>query len=493
MLRRACRLGLALMPVGGLLALSGCGGGLLILNEFFQDDRPRVLPPLPAQGVQHARQAPIVDLDGTLHVGADVAPPAGALHQGGQYRGVSTSHGHVRNGIGASELIAYLEEDAETKAYNAVPEGFLARFGATPPTVLVAAGAMPDMLSDVVLAVQIINAALPRNWQLRLSAFPAPAGIDRPPNGEIHVEFAVNGDWPSRLRPEPTDDGDTCDTDSSGCGSFWWSDPIRTNDPEYPWVFEHVAGKAWIDHTRSTGTDRIETVVHEILHTLGRWHPDPARFPESIMRIVDETGRITSAEGVPGHLLHPLDREALLAVYGWLDPGDKPTTIASDLGPWASTSLHIRGDIDAVDGAAFGVAVRNGLSQPWASGPTPWTNLSDNPELSGSVSWSGVMWGFSFGDPVGALADLSIALATLDGDLEFTNMGVTPRTGAGFGSAETWGDGDLAYSVGVRGNTFIQTGGDDGVVTGAFFGARHEGMGGTLQRDDLTGAFGGSR
>lgn len=34
---------------------------------------------------------------------------------------------------------------------------------------------------------------------------------------------------------------------------------------------------------------------------------------------------------------------------------------------------------------------------------------------------------------------------------------------------------------------------DDGFLTGAFFGHAHEGMGGTLERDDLTAALGGRR
>ena len=54
------------------------------------------------------------------------------------------------------------------------------------------------------------------------------------------------------------------------------------------------------------------------------------------------------------------------------------------------------------------------------------------------------------------------------------------------GTGATWHDGDLSYAIAVRGNTFVQTGGDDGTVTGAFFGLAHEGMGGVLERDDLS-------
>jgi len=56
-----------------------------------------------------------------------------------------------------------------------------------------------------------------------------------------------------------------------------------------------------------------------------------------------------------------------------------------------------------------------------------------------------------------------------------------------------WRDGDLEYTISVSGNAFQSTGGDSGVVTGAFFGSAHEGMGGTLERADLSGGFGGTR
>lgn len=61
------------------------------------------------------------------------------------------------------------------------------------------------------------------------------------------------------------------------------------------------------------------------------------------------------------------------------------------------------------------------------------------------------------------------------------------------GSGRTWNDGDLRYSVIVRGNAFTQTGGDAGEVTGVFFGSNHEGMGGVVERSDMSAGFGGTR
>ena len=88
---------------------------------------------------------------------------------------------------------------------------------------------------------------------------------------------------------------------------------------------------------------------------------------------------------------------------------------------------------------------------------------------------------------IGAAADLSVDLADLDGRLDFTQMRHLTDTSV------IWGDGDLSYLIEVRGNTFVQTGGDAGIVNGAFFGAAHEGMGGSLERSDLTAGFGGTR
>lgn len=61
------------------------------------------------------------------------------------------------------------------------------------------------------------------------------------------------------------------------------------------------------------------------------------------------------------------------------------------------------------------------------------------------------------------------------------------------GTGTMWHDGDLSYQIEVQGNASIRTGGDAGTVTGAFFGPVHEGMGGVLQRDDLSAGFGGKR
>ncbi len=197
------------------------------------------------------------------------------------------------------------------------------------------------------------------------------------------------------------------------------------------------------------------------------------------------------------HILHPLDREALLAIYSRLEPGSTVASLADDLGPWNNTSAHLVGQITHDhETIEFGVALRNGLAQPWATGPAPLTDLADNTALTGSASWSGRLLGFTpDAEAVAGAADLSVDLDSLDGDLAFTTLEYWNANEApgDTGTGSTWSDGNLAYTIEVNGNTFTRTAGDDGILTGAFLGTEHHGMGGTLHRDDLTAAFGGTR
>ena len=148
----------------------------------------------------------------------------------------------------------------------------------------------------------------------------------------------------------------------------------------------------------------------------------------------------------------------------------------------------MRGDLGDL---AFGAAFRNGLVRPWALGPRPGVHLADNPQLMGSASWSGRLLGLTpSGRSVAGAAGLAVDLDSLSGDLDFTSLESWSGAPGESGSGAMWGDGDLNYDVAVRGNVFARTGGDEGLVTGAFFGASHEGMGGTLVRDDLSAGFG---
>ncbi len=480
---RPCRCPIiSLAATTAVFALGACGGGGGGGATGAGPSVPRPVPPeLPAlarQGPAMAGKAPVLYRGASLHVGADVAPDPDALSPVDGHGDVRVFHGRVADGEGAAELIAYLAADARNNIRDLWPDGFVYRFGGAPPTVRVAEGTPAGLLDETVRAVQLINAALPLTWQLDFSGTPLPASVFRPSDGEILVEFVPRADWSISLPEEHY----------IGYGRRWL-ESVRTDDPQRPRVLQVMAGRVWLDHTRVTGQDRMEVLVHELLHTLGRRHPDPRRFPDTIMN--------TPASGPEGHVLHPLDREALLAVYGWLEPGATPAELAIDLGPWEAGSVHIRGDL-ATDGGAvsFGVGLRNGQGQPWATGPAPRATLRDNRQLTGSATWSGRLLGLTpAAEAVAGSAELTVRLSTLDGALGFANL-ESWASGAGPGApgtGSTWRTGTLDYSVSVRGNRFVGAGGDDGEVTGAFFGAAHQGMGGVLRRADLTAAFGGKR
>ena len=187
-----------------------------------------------------------------------------------------------------------------------------------------------------------------------------------------------------------------------------------------------------------------------------------------------------------------------LAAYSKNEPGNKPEELtAENLGSWIDTFFNLNENLAFEGGkVSFGVAARNGLAQPWASGPKPWVNLADNSALFGTVSWNGALWGVTpFAEIVAGGARLTVELATLDGQLDFTNMekwGANEEPGI-VGSGTMWGNGDLGYTIEISENTFVQTGGDEGQITGVFIGPAHEAMGGVLERADLAAGFGGKR
>ena len=497
---------------------------------------PEEFPELGVQQPSHAMLSPIVDLEGTLHVGADVAPPAAELAAGGDYNAVAVSSGLVQDGAGAARVLEYLKEHVSPGKDKINPglEGYAAA-----PVVRLAEGTDEAFTEYVVRAIQLVNAALPHDQRIVLSTNPAPplADLKDVPDGQIFVDFAPWADWTPADKPPAGDAAAIAERDivlQLDAGRGRWE--VQGTRASHIWVDTDVILQAWVlnadtgqweeqvldshmDDTDTTVMWRSEdanaaVLAHELLHTLGfAAHVDPARFMNaSIMNDEDLRERIVHRSGsygsvtftleehnfVPGHLLHPLDREALLAALVRFEPGALPEELsAQSLGPWDDTSFHLLGEMSFPGGdASFGVASRNGLAQPWASGPSPWTDLTDNRLLAGSATWNGALLGITAAEEtVAGNARLTVELTDLDGQLDFTNLeqwGVKEAPGVA-GSGTTWEDGDLGYAIEVQGNAFVRTGGDDGEVTGAFFGAAHEAMGGALVRSDLTAGFGGTR
>ena len=454
--------------VTALLALAACGGG--------GGDGPVTggpMPPdvgqgpavpelvLPLARPADAQQAPVIRFGDELRVGTIAAPEQDDLTSVATHAGATARYGRLRDGLGSAVLTDYLSEDSTLNS------GRVLRFGEA-PVVRYVAGTTVERIDEIIRAVQLLNANLPSDFQLTVDPAPVSAADDAAGDsydslaeGQILVEFDRRENWEIPYSGTPTGN------------STGWS---RAG--------EIFTARVWVDDTRTDdATDRLVVLVHELIHALGRRHPDRARFPHTIMN--------TPAEGTQGYLLHQLDREALLAVYDVLEPGDTLADIASDLGPWDDESLHVRGELGDL---AFGASLRNGLVRPWALGPRPGIDLEDNQELMGSASWSGRLLGLTpSGETVAGAAGLSIELASLSGDLDFTSLESWAAAPGDPGTGAMWGDGDLNYDIAVEGNIFARTGGGDGHITGAFFGASHEGMGGTLVRDDLSAGFAGTR
>ena len=455
-------------------------------------------------------QPPIGEEDGIRYVGADAAPALDELTAAGDYGGVAVSSGRVQDGAGADRVLEYLERHIDDDYNHWIPG--LATF-ADQPVVRVARGASEELAAYTEAAVRLINSALPRDNRIVFSTDRAPrsTAIEHVPEGEVFVNFAGKQDWNLReghsygadwlvaheidALPEYNESAGRHENKGMRAAHLWFDSRILSNaawvrDPdtdiwEYQVLDAPVIESDTVDKVY-TGERVIRHVVWVMLKALGLYgFVDESEFPDSIL-----------AHGE--HRLPNIDSEGLLAAYTRLAPGTQPEALSAEsLGPWEDTSFHLRGDLEFAGGeAAFGVALRNGLARPWASGPAPLAALESNSALYGTVSWNGALLGLTpSAETVAGQARLVVELSTLDGQLNFTGLerwGVKVAPGE-VGSGTIWGAGDLEYAVEVQGNAFYRTGNDDGEVAGAFFGAAHEAMGGVLERSDLTAGFGGTR
>ena len=416
-----------------------------------------------------ANEAPFHRYEDTpLFVGVDQGTDhIGSLELIGERGDFDIRHGELNDGAGlvlVREYLGQLMRSNEVYRHKVAP---VVKFVGEPTD--------SKHINRTLNAIRLVNAALPVQWRIRvpsvaignsLGSFTSngegydPSGNEEP--GTIYVEFV----------------------DGMSVGGKAWT---QVNNANGEWGIDHAYIRL---NTAAQLGGEVEglaanLVVHEFLHALfGTRH-----VSSDLPSIMDSSGGAYVLNQQPLSILPSLDREALRVLYSRLDNLDSP----ADFGTWASTSTHLHANGQH---AAFGVAMRNGYAEPWAYGYLPETGLVDNTTLTGTATWSGVLLGFTpDAAPVAGDAALSVDLDTLDGRADFTNLEswTTGQAPGEAGSGTTWHDGDLGYSIVVNGNTFKQTGGDDGILTGAFFGESHEGMGGTLERDDLTAAFGGKR
>ena len=475
---------------------------------------------------------PVVELRGdywrsprTLHVGADAAPAPDELGNGRDYRGVTVSSGELRDGASAERVVEYLRQHIDDEHRSGGATVGLPTLS-EPPTVHLARGTSEELAAYVEHAVQLINTALPVENRIVLSAEPAAplTALANVPDGRIFVDFAPSKDaWELGGRFEYG----WADYDGNRIMVAEVEPSAENNDAAQRWEYVGMrAGRIWFDRgvlethlntawIRNWDTGEWET---ELLgsrpvesDTVQHYYPDGYVHRMTMYALLRALGllrRVDSAE-FPDSLVQDMfpprvrhlpgiDADALFAAYGRLTPGTLPEDLsAGALGPWDDTSFHLRGDLDLAGGdASFGVALRNGLARPWAMGTAPLSDLADNSALFGTASWNGALLGATpAAETVAGDARMTVELSTLDAELEFSRLekwGVEGTPGRA-GSGTTWGDGDLEYSVEIRGNSFHRTGGDEGEVAGAFFGPAHEAMGGVLERSDLAAGFGGVR
>ena len=122
--------------------------------------------------------------------------------------------------------------------------------------------------------------------------------------------------------------------------------------------------------------------------------------------------------------------------------------------------------------------------------------MADNGAIRGTATWNGELLGFTpTKQSVGGNAEISVDLEIMTGRADFTDLqswSADQAPGA-LGTGTMWGDGDLGYTISISGNYLRSTDGDDGAVAGSFYGSGHEEVAGTLERSDLTAAFGAKR
>ena len=458
------------------LSLAACGGGggsappgqspPVETGNGAAPDPPPVLPParpgFPPSPVMHLPDGRTVvgrAPDDIVHRRASPLPAAGS------HRGFTLSSGRVRDGAGADEVVAYLRE---------VVADFSGEVAAFPgnPVVRVNTDNTDLQYGLVERAVAILNSALPYDRRLLMGEdIPPLDRLEDVPDGQIYVEFGSVDRFEDYLSQTESE------TIGIGGSSVNPDGTIR-------------AGFAVVDEDYDGPVNRTFILLHELTHALGFGHVSEANFPTSILNPeATERDRHQNDFAV-------IDRAALLAATRF-SPGTEPGDITRDsLGPWNAASFHLRAGLAFPGGSlAFGVTSYNGLGYSWAAGDTPATHLEDNRALSGSATWNGALLGLTPAeDAVAGEARISVNLARLDGRADFMELETwTARIPGSPGSGTIWGDGDLGYTIAIDGNSFFETGGDDGTLSGAFVGASHEGTAGTLERRDLSAAFGATR
>ena len=403
-----------------------------------------------------------------VFIGGDLEPRESLRHVVTTDNGIRYFMGASRDGVGVNRLEKYAE-DLSTQN-GADPYGF-GGDGFKPFLLQPHLYFDPDLLLPenegiawaLYDSVTILNDALPPEFQIVVAGTRL---ADVAYSGEIVVvlESPQSAYW-------------ACGSTAVACARNFFTPDL------------HYTRSAFVNLPDDFDTSEYmfprKVIIHELLHALGiQGHVDSVEFPDSIMG--------GHGEYIPnlGHVISKIDREVLQIMYM-----SQLTEIYNDWGEWSDTTFHLvgRSEDEALN---FGVALFNGLPQPWVRGVLPEADLADNRRLYGTATWNGSLLGYAGATPIAGDAELQVRLSTLahsdnEQDLRFRDIFYLNRFESE-GPERWFHTRDIDYKVMVTGNGFWNVDGD-GWVTGAFMGPEHEHMGGTVKRTDMVAAFGGSR
>ena len=469
------------------------GDYFMVAADFGEDEE---------SGFSYRGQSPIIYAgEGAAIVGSGVLGLESVRFDQGQQTGSFNDvmiFTQQDTGIGLNSLSSYLYLDAEDQDNEVYAEPFpkkgtIRRWGDSPPTVHVAHGTSVEHIAEAETAVRLINNALPQSWQLQFSStsvpIPTKEELLRGTNN-IVVAFAP---IPAELR-----------------GSDF---VLGVAETSYTLGNEIKGARIWVDTDIRTQQERLEVLAHEMLHALGRKHIEGGLFNTLMSPYGSSDPDYWRAHA---YVLPQLDNEALLAVYSRLQPGIERHHIKSEIesyGPWETESTELTGIqyllpegkpaseavfSDLTGLAIFGAQYRNGKVRPYASAVIlPEITLAENQRiLDSNAIWSGRLAGLTQrAEPVAGAAEMTLNVGTLRGVLNFSDMEYwnSKEPPGDIGSGARWQDGDLQYRIGVSENEFFSDGGDSGRVEGVFFGSGHEGMTGTVSREDMAAGFAGAR
>lgn len=382
----------------------------------------------------------------------------------------------------AERVVEYLQIHASGGPWTGADGEYGDRSGlvrfASPPTLHLAEGATGHERAITLYAVNLINRALPYDWHLRIGpdvpagrAHQWQQGLPYIPDSQIFIEWHRQS---ASGRASPAVGHQHRHAIYDDQQGRWENKQLRASAVEMDSDF--FDGRP--DY------QAVSVMVHELLHGLGfRGHVPCATYSDSNM--CNAWFRLDGS-------LPDIDIAALQALYLRLQESTEPEELSTrSLGTWDDESTDITGALGPV---AFGVRHANGVSVPFTAGPEPPTSLAES-GLRGTITWEGDLIGVTPEiHTVAGDAAIGVNLATMNGTANFTNLRsfanlVVPTPEGG----TMWGDGTLDYNIRVGSNYLYSTGGDAGVVSGSFYGGNHGYVGGTVERSDLTAAFGGKR